>query len=105
MIHKSIIDVAEGACEITIAAGRILIVNVHIDDCIFQVANIHIPPKEQGDAKHRMLRDARASVIDPSVGITLMLGDFNFVPIGEDRINFNDAEAYSYRDPIARVNN
>ena len=105
LVARALVDAAEGHCFVDVLSGRCCILNLHLNDYVMQFVNVHIEPKAELEHKKRLVRDIKARIVDSDAGISFMGGDFNFVPVGEERYQHDhdhDPNTYHHTtDPIA----
>ena len=101
LISKKLVRRASSTTSVEVLAGRCLVVSLQLQDMMFQVANIHIEPAATIEDKKLLLLKLKGNLVDASVGMALLGGDFNFIPTGEAKISFQEVEAWIPRDPLA----
>ena len=75
--------------------------NILASNNLFQIANLHLDPALGNDEKKEVLSELKKNLVKIDEGIAILTDDFNFMPVGEHRLDLTNGEPIIVREPIA----
>ena len=83
---------------VEILKGRRLSISLHFGDSVLQFMRLHIEPAADLEERKSLMRHIKAIVVDASTGISLIMGDLNFTPAGEAKLQVDTGAAICNND-------